>query len=158
MDDRFIHGQVLLGWARELELRRIIIGCDRLVQEDRRKRMFEDMAAPGLAIDVFSVAGAHKAMQGEKSCERVMVLFGSLPDALRYYKLGRKVRKINVGFLCYAAGKTKATDAVFLDAEAKRALRQFAAFGVEIEAQGIPGDKRKDLLEFASAKDDDKRK
>ena len=149
MDDRFIHGQVLLGWARELKLRRIIIGCDRLVKEVRRKRMYEDMATPELGIEVLTVAGACKAMGKEGSAEGVMVLFGSLSDAHRYYQLGRKISKVNVGCLRYEAGKTKATDSVFLDEEDKRALRDLASCGVAVEAQGIPGDKRKDLSEFA---------
>ena len=149
MDDRFIHGQVLLGWARELNLRRIVIGCDRLVGEERRKQMYEGMATPELAIEVLTVAKACAAMQKEKDHEGVMVLFGSLPDAWRYHQLGRKLEHLNVGFLRCEEGKDKATDSVFLGAGDRKVLREFAAGGVKVEAQGIPGDKRKDLLEFA---------
>ena len=58
VDDRFIHGQVLLGWVRELKLRRIVVGCDNLVKEAARKKMFELMSTPQLEINIFSVKEA----------------------------------------------------------------------------------------------------
>jgi fructose-specific PTS system IIB component len=146
VDDRFVHGQVLLGWVKELTPERIIVGCDRLKCEERRRGMYEKMSTPDLMINVLTITEASELVSTVEDSGKVMVIFGSLADALAYCRLGRKISKVNVGCLRHQAGKERVTDSVFLGKEDRGVLREFVSLGVAVEAQGIPGDKRRDLL------------
>ncbi len=113
--------------------------------------MYERMATPELAIDVLSISAVCELVKKERNGDGVMVLFGSLADALAYYKLGRKIEKINVGCLRHEPGKKRFSDSVFLSEDDIRALREFSGLGVEVMAQGIPGDKQRNLLAVIDA-------
>ncbi len=108
--------------------------------------MYQRMATSELAVDVLSISAAHELVKKEADGSGVMVIFGSLTDALSYYKLGRKMGRINVGCLRHEPGKKRISDSVFLSEEDIRVLREFVILGVEVVAQGIPGDKQRNLL------------
>ena len=148
VDDRFIHGQVLLSWARELRLRRIVVGCDKLVKEKARKKLFELMSTSQLQINVFSVREAVDFIGKEGDGEGIMVIFGSLADALRYYRKGRRIKALNVGCLRFGVGKIPVTDSIFLSEEDREDLCQFISCKVKVEARGLPRDKSRDLRNF----------
>jgi mannose/fructose/N-acetylgalactosamine-specific phosphotransferase system component IIB len=144
VDDRFFHGQIKYGWARHLQPRRIVVGNDRLARREDTRRMFEAAVEDGPPLSVCSVHRA-AALAARVNDARLMVILGSLHDAWRYYRCGRRIVRLNVGNL--PGGRTP------LGARERLALSRLSARGVAVEVKGMPGDKPLDLPRFLARRE-----
>ena len=107
IDDRLIHGQVLVAWGSRLDPRRMWVVDDGVAANAWEKALFAD-AAPGIGVSVLTVeeaAGAHAAEASAPGS--TFLLVRDLATARRLHEAGVRVPAWNVGGLHYAPGKTK---------------------------------------------------
>lgn len=148
IDDRLIHGQVVVGWARYTQADCIIVAND-AVCADPMQRTLLPMAVPqGIEVAIYRVReAAEKLSAGAHGARRAILLFVSPTDALQFRRLGGELNALNLGGIRLAPGKEQIRKSVSLGAEDRVALRELHQAGVEIYFQMVPGDNRE---EFAS--------
>ena len=138
IDDRLIHGQVLVAWGQRLDPARIWIVDDAVAASDWERDLFRD-AAPGIEVRVASVADAAAAYAGEASASgTAFLIVRDLATARRLAQSGAAPAEWNVGGLHYAAGKDKVGDYVYLDGPDRADARALLQAGVALVVQDVP--------------------
>jgi mannose/fructose/N-acetylgalactosamine-specific phosphotransferase system component IIB len=145
VDDRLIHGQVVIAWGGRLHPERIVIADDAAAANDWERELLAS-AAPGIEVSVLSVADAAAAHAAEaQRSGGAFLLMRNLSAALALVERGAKIPVLTLGGLHYAAGKDKISDYVYLDEDDRRAARALIAQGVRLEVQDVPASRPQPL-------------
>lgn len=153
IDDRLIHGQVVLGWGRPLDVDLIVVVDDELAASEWEQELYRMAVPPDMEVRFEAVADAaraHGALAGGR--KRAIVLTGDVVTMRRYVEAvrglsgapagvapGAGVAAVNVGGVHHRAGRVQRMRYVFLTPEEEAALRALAASGVQVTAQDVPG-------------------
>jgi PTS system mannose-specific IIB component/fructoselysine and glucoselysine-specific PTS system IIB component len=138
VDDRLVHGQVVVGWGGALRLRRIVLVDDAISTSDWEQELYRMGVPDGMEIEFTSVADAAGGFgRWDAEGERTMLLVGDVATLVRLSAVAA-VTRVNLGGIHQAAGRRERLPYVFLsDAEAEQ-LETLAARGVAITAQAVP--------------------
>ena len=138
VDDRLIHGQVVVAWGHRFNPARIWVVDDAVAASDWERELLES-SAPGIQVRVCDVAAAAAGWEAENhAAGAAFLLVRDLATALRLVEAGAGVAKLNLGGLHYAPGKDKVNEYVYLDAVDRASARALLARGVELEVQDVP--------------------
>ena len=138
IDDRLIHGQVLVAWGARLDPARIWVVDDGVAASEWERDLFKE-AAPGIDVRVASVAEAAAAHAEEADAPRAaFLLVRDLATAQRLVDAGARVAEWNLGGLHYAPGKEKVNDYVYLDEHDREAAKALLAAGARLVVQDVP--------------------
>jgi len=151
IDDRLIHGQVLVAWGARLDPQRIWVVDDGVAANPWERDLFRE-AAPGLQVEVVTVAQAAEAFGQEAAAAGgALLLVRDLATARRLSEAASGARDWNVGGLHYAPGKDKVNDYVYLDAADRADARALLAMGARLVVQDVPASRAAplDLLDPA---------
>jgi PTS system sorbose-specific IIB component len=139
VDDRLIHGQVVVGWGRFLKINSILV-CSERVAEDELARTMMEMGAPAdVKVEVLRPAKAAAMLTSDAFAERAaIVLFETPADALYLLNMNVKIEKLNIGGMHFRPGKRQIMESVSVDEEDCRALLELAARNVDVYFQMVP--------------------
>jgi mannose/fructose/N-acetylgalactosamine-specific phosphotransferase system component IIB len=138
VDDRLVHGQVVLGWGNALRAKRVLVVDDAAAAPGWERDLLAASAGE-LQVRVVAVADAAAALAEEaRRPGAAIVLFRSPLAALAAVESGAELAELNLGGLHHAVGKQRVLDYVYLDAADRGALAKLAARGVRLTAQDLP--------------------
>ena len=140
IDDRLIHGQVLIGWGRPLGIDLIILVDDQVAASAWEQELYR-MAVPS-EIEVRFVTVAEAAAQmtdWQSNGKRGLVLTGDLETmaALRAAS-PQVVQRINLGGIHHRPGRRERLPFVYLTDQELRTLQALETGGAVITAQDLP--------------------
>ena len=147
VDERLIHGQVVVGWATRLHPTRIIVVDDELAQSPWEQELY-CLGLPGdLTTEFDDVAHARAQLNEWRSgTDRVMILTRDVRTMRRLGEAGLlKGEEINLGGIHYAAGRTAVLPYLYLSEEERQEMAALSADGAVVSARDLPGGKRVDL-------------
>jgi mannose/fructose/N-acetylgalactosamine-specific phosphotransferase system component IIB len=150
IDDRLIHGQVVVGWGQPLDCTFIVLVDDEVRSSDWEQDLYRMGVPPSIEIIFASVDEAAERLPAWESDARVGILL--VPDVDTAAALaGRsdRVKRLNVGGIHHRSGRTERLRFVYLSDDERAKLRQLAAAGVEVTAQDVPTARAVPLAEFA---------
>lgn len=151
IDDRLIHGQVLVAWGARLSPARIWVVDDAVAASDWERDLFRD-SAPGIDVHVVTVAEAAAAHAGEAvATGAAFLLVRDLATARRLVEAGAQIADWNVGGLHYVSGKDKVNDYVYLDAGDRADARALLAAGSGLVVQDVPASRPQTLAALDAA-------
>lgn len=153
IDDRLIHGQVVVGWAQELKINHIIVVNDEIVKNDMQKFLFR-MATPNdINLSILTTEEAAKKISGrEFDNDYAMILVKSPSDICALIKAGGKILEVNIGGMHFENNKTQLFDAVFVDDRDVEAFRQLIKMNVSLEVRMVPTDIKKNIEKVIAEK------
>lgn len=140
VDERLIHGQVIVGWGGRMNFGRIVVVDDELAGS----RWEQELYAAGVPLDVEaefrSVEEAVSRIEDwEASAERVLVLTRDIDTMGRLAASGLlRGREINIGGIHHAPGRSRVLRYVFLSDDERRQLKELAGDGVAVVARDLP--------------------
>jgi mannose/fructose/N-acetylgalactosamine-specific phosphotransferase system component IIB len=150
VDDRLIHGQVVVAWGDRLRPRRIWVVDDGTAADPWEREMLA-AAAPGIDVRVATVSEAAAAYASEATAEGgAILLVRNLATARALVDAGAGLTRLNLGGLHYAPGKVKVNEYVYLDDADREHARALLAHGVALEVQDIPAARPQALSELDS--------
>jgi len=139
IDDRLIHGQVILGWVPAVKPDRIVVANDRVAGSDWERKFYSSCVPPEVNVSFASVAEAARQIAGDLfQNEQLIVLLESAQDTLAFISAGIDLKQVNVGGLHYREGSVELLPFVFLVHEERAALRELVKRGVTLSAQDVP--------------------
>jgi mannose/fructose/N-acetylgalactosamine-specific phosphotransferase system component IIB len=145
VDDRLIHGQVVIAWGQRLAPRRIWVADDAAAASDWERDLLVH-AAPGIDVHVSSVVQTARHYEGEIAAEGgAFLLVRDLATALALVEAGARVPGFNLGGLHYAPGKDKVNEYIYLDADDRRAARRLLEHGLTLDVQDVPASRSHSL-------------
>jgi mannose/fructose/N-acetylgalactosamine-specific phosphotransferase system component IIB len=140
IDDRLIHGQVVLGWGRPLGIELIVLVDDQVAASPWEQDLYRMGVPPEMEV-VFASADAAAGRLAEWAAQprRVAMLTGDIPTMVRLRRENAgAVRRINLGGLHHRAGRTERLPYVYLTEDELSQLRSLEATGAEVSAQDVP--------------------
>lgn len=139
IDDRLIHGQVVLGWVPHVKPDRIVVANDRVAASDWERRFYTSCVPPDLKTSFFSTEEAAHRLTSELFLqESLLLLFESGRDVLALLEAGVTFPQVNVGGLHYRENSVELLPFVFLTEAERSSLRELVKRGVTLSAQDIP--------------------
>jgi PTS system mannose-specific IIB component/fructoselysine and glucoselysine-specific PTS system IIB component len=140
VDDRFIHGQVVIGWGRPLGLGRIVLVDDAVATHEWEQDLYRMAVPAGIEVDFLSVEQAAGALARWRDAPtRTAVLTGDLGTMARLHAAAPAlVTRINLGGIHHQPGRTERLPYLYLSDSELNDLRALAADGTTITAQDLP--------------------
>jgi mannose/fructose/N-acetylgalactosamine-specific phosphotransferase system component IIB len=140
IDDRLIHGQVVVGWGQPLELRFIVLVDDDVAASEWEQELYRMGVPPEMEVRFTDVAGASALFATFAVDPRAgIALVGDIATMQRLVSANPSIRAVNVGGVHHAAGRSPRLRYVFLTPEEEAGLRAIQATGVDVTAQDVPG-------------------
>ena len=139
IDDRLIHGQVVVGWGQPLHCTFIVLVDDEVRSSDWEQDLYRMGVPPDMEVIFASVEEAARQMASWQTDPRVgILLVGDVDTAVSLVEHAPQVHTFNVGGVHHRAGRTERLRFVYLTDDEAAKLRQLAARGVEVTAQDVP--------------------
>jgi len=153
IDDRLIHGQVATVWSKVTGCNRIMCVSDEVAKDELRKKLLLQVVPPGLKGYVIPVDKAVEAYKNPKyDSFKTLFLFTNPTDVLRAVKGGIPFKSVNLGGKCFKDGDTLITQAVSVNAEDVKAIKELVSMGIEVEIRKLVNDTKLDAMEVLKSK------
>jgi mannose/fructose/N-acetylgalactosamine-specific phosphotransferase system component IIB len=139
IDDRLIHGQVVVGWGQRLGIGFIVLVDEDVRANEWEQELYRMGVPPSMEVIFASVAeAAARLPDWERDARKGIVLTGDVATMEKLCAAVPGARRVNVGGIHAREGRTERLRYVFLSAVEARALKALADQGVEVAAQDLP--------------------
>ena len=139
IDDRLVHGQVVVGWGQPLDVTYVVLVDDTIATSDWEQELYRMGAPPEMTVSFESVDSAVARLAEYQSREgHGILLTGDVDTMRRLIERAPSITKVNLGGIHHRPGRTARLRYIFLTPDDERALRELAARGVTITAQDVP--------------------
>ena len=136
VDERLIHGQVLLKWLKKTGCRRLFI-VDSQVAADPMIQSVLRMTVPGHVEAEFLTAEEGQKKIREET-EDIFILIKELETVCRLADAGVLIESVNIGRLPHIRGTRKICDNVFIGEREGKDLIRLLDKGTNIFVQMVP--------------------
>ncbi|MCC6928601.1 MAG: PTS sugar transporter subunit IIB [Gemmatimonadaceae bacterium] len=139
IDDRLIHGQVVVGWGQPLDLRFIVLVDEEVAASDWEQELYRMGVPPEMDVYFESLADAAARLAEHQADPRAgLLLTGDIETMARLVEATRAIPSVNLGGIHHKTGRVQRLRYVFLSPAEEAALRELSRSGVEVTAQDVP--------------------
>lgn len=139
IDDRLIHGQVVVGWGQPLNIRLLVLVDDLVASSEWEKELYQMAVPPEMEVRFVDVATAIRDHAKYADDPRPgIVLTGDISSMYRLVKGVKAIGSVNLGGIHHRAGRAEKLRYVYLTPDEESQLRDLEAAGVEVTAQDVP--------------------
>ncbi len=156
IDDRLVHGQVVIAWGSYLNTTKIILCHDEIAQSEFEKELYmnaEEIAPHPMKICVCTQQETLQKLFDEtvEKSERIILLIESPREVLKLISAGLNIARINVGGMHYRKGKRQIASYIYVDEEDILCFKKLHQMGIRIEGKDVPDAKAIDILQIVEA-------
>ena len=149
VDDRLVHGQVVVGWGRPLRAAFVAVVDDALAASDWEQELYRMGAPEEMPLEFVTVADAVQRLPAWEADPRAgIILLGEVATATALLRAGARLPKLNLGGIHHRAGRTQRLPYIFLTDQELAELGTLAHEGVEVSAQDVPATRPVPLAEL----------
>lgn len=153
VDERLIHGQVVVGWGSSLRPERIVVVDDVLADSPWEQELYAMGVPAEMEAEFESVASALDRLPAwQEGSERVLLLTRNIGTMMSLARSGllRDV-EVNIGGIHHAPGRSQILRYVFLSDGERRELEALSEQGVRVVARDVPGARGVELEDLVRA-------
>ena len=140
VDDRLIHGQVVVGWGQPLDIEFIVLVDEAVACCDWEQDLYRMGVQPEMELifaDVETAIRDHSRYVADK--RQGIIVTPDVPTMQRLVYGVPDIREVNVGGIHHRSGRVQKLRYVFLAPEEEVQLRAMTESGVKVTAQDVPG-------------------
>lgn len=143
IDDRLIHGQIVQGWLKTIDVDKILVISDE-VASDEMQQVLLSMAVPtSVKLVIKNISDASYEISNEVyDKDNLMILFSNPQDIVKMIDNGIKFQSINIGGMHFAHGKKQLLPNLSVDKKDIEAFLKLISCGIELETRALPQDER----------------
>ncbi len=139
IDDRLIHGQVVVGWGQPCGLGFLVLVDDEVIGSEWEQELYRMGVPPEMDLYFDSVESAARRLADYRAERRTgMLLTGDIATMARLVAAAPGIATVTVGGIHHKPGRVARARYVFLTGDEERQLRDLAARGVTVTAQDVP--------------------
>ena len=138
IDDRLIHGQVVVGWGQPLDIEFIVLVDDTVADAEWEQELYRMGVPPELEVVFQAADDAINTRANDRSDTRAGILLTGDIATMSKLAAASGISTVNIGGLHSRAGRVQKLRYVFLAPDEERELRALAARGVAVTAQDVP--------------------
>ena len=150
IDDRLIHGQVVVGWGQPLGIGFIVLVDEEVRASDWEQDLYRMGVPPEIEVIFASAREAAARLSAWQADSRVGILLTGNIDTMNSLSSDSAgIKTVNVGGLHHRPGRRERLRYVYLSDDEAKQLRSLASRGIEVTAQDVPTARAVPLEEFA---------
>ena len=139
VDERLIHGQVVIGWGHELRPDRYVLVDDELAGSEWEQELYRLGAGDSDVVFVDVEEARRRLQEWREDAARAIVLTRDVATMRRLAEGGRLVgEKVNLGGIHHGPERVEVLRYLHLTEEDRRDLKALAEQGVEVSARDLP--------------------
>ena len=139
IDDRLIHGQVVVGWGQPLEIGLIVLVDDEVAASDWEQELYRMGVPPTMDVVFETVVSAAEHLAAyQADARRAILLTADIDTMRRLAERSGGITTVNIGGIHHREGRSPRLRYVFLSTDEADALRALAGAGVRVTAQDVP--------------------
>lgn len=141
IDDRLIHGQVVVRWAKELNINRIIVINDDIAKDTIRVHLLTQVTPPGITAHIIDVQKAIRVYNNPKyEKDKVIMLLTNPTDVVSLIEGGIPIPSVNIGGMAFHSGKKQIHNAISVNSKDIKSFIKLNQLGTELEIRKVPSD------------------
>lgn len=149
IDDRLLHGQVVVSWLPFIKVNEIIIIDDENANDEFMKELIITSAPNGLTTHVFTIEEALDYFKKSLGNERVLILTKKISNIKELLDNKIQINVVNLGGLGYNNERKRYLNFIHLNDEEVKLLQELNEMdNCNFEIQMIPNDKKYSLKEL----------
>ncbi|MBA3853919.1 MAG: hypothetical protein C0503_05860 [Gemmatimonas sp.] len=139
IDDRLIHGQVVVGWGQPCQLGFLVLVDDAVVDSEWEQELYKMGVPPEMDLYFDSVESAARRMAAYREDARAgMLLVGDIATMAALQAKVPDIHTVTIGGIHHKEGRRPRLRYVFLTPDEEMELQALAAKGVTVIAQDVP--------------------
>jgi PTS system mannose-specific IIB component/fructoselysine and glucoselysine-specific PTS system IIB component len=141
VDERLIHGQVVIGWGTQLDPQRYLVVDDLLASSDWEQELYRLSLPESVSAEFASTEQAVQCLPGwQAAAVRSVLLTRDVRTMLALAETGLMGGlTVNIGGIHHAPGRKQVRPYVFIDAADRERLKRLGELGVNVTARDLPG-------------------
>lgn len=148
VDDRLIHGQVVMTWIRTIRCSQIKIIDDKTANDEFMCQLLHNVSPQGVALEIMEVSKAIAAYpEWETSPENVMIIVKTPIVLKEMAQAGIEFESINIGGIAITSGRKMFHRNIALSNDEKEFLLSQVKHGVDIYYQLTTSERRLPITE-----------
>lgn len=140
LDERLIHGQVVVGWGGPLHADRLVVADDEIAGSAWEQELYCLGVPPEMEASFVTVAEARARLpEWRGGAKRVIVLLRDVPSLARLGEGGAlEGDEVNLGGVHHAEGRKRVLPYLHLGPGDRDTLRGLGAAGARVSARDLP--------------------
>ncbi len=150
IDDRLIHGQVVVGWGKPLNVGFIVLVDDAVSASPWEQELYRMGVPADIEVVFVSTAQAVQRLSEWERDPRVgFLVAGDIDTLAALSNDSHRVARINLGGLHHRPGRSPRLRYVYLSDDEAAKLKALVAKGIDVSAQDVPTAPPVPLKDFA---------
>ena len=139
IDDRLIHGQVIVGWCGQLPIKRMVVIDDEIAASDWERELLLLAAPPHIYTNIYSTREiTQKINEWNSDKDLTLTLFKSPLTVKILLEEGIQFNKVNIGGIHYREDRKEILSYVYLSEDEIEMLQELMQEGITFECQDLP--------------------
>ena len=141
MDNRLIHGQILVSWNSHYKIDHLIVTNDKVANDPLQITLLKAVTPIGAKVSVLTVADCVEyCLSPEAEKENIFVIAKMPEDGWELVERGLDIPVLNLGNQAFVRNSKKLSNTVFLTEEGVKALQKIHEKGIKITCRMMPTD------------------
>ena len=143
VDDRLIHGQVLIKWMKVLNVKRVVVLSDDLDADPIMKALMKQTIPSDMKLDIWNLKAGIENIYKENG--EALILLQDVNALYELFENGIQIKRVSISRLPCEQKKEKICEHVFVSMEERKKLGILLNRGVDIKIQPVPDSEAIDL-------------
>jgi mannose/fructose/N-acetylgalactosamine-specific phosphotransferase system component IIB len=141
MDNRLIHGQILVSWNAAFKIEHIIVTNDKVANDPLQVTLLKAVAPLTAKVSVLPIKDCVDYCNSPEAQKESIFVIAKFPeDGLALVENGLTLPVLNLGNQAFVRGSKKISNTVFLTESGVKALKQLHEMGLRITCRMMPSD------------------
>jgi PTS system mannose-specific IIB component len=139
IDDRLIHGQVVVGWRNVLKPDRIILCSDEVANSEWQRNIYLSAVTNDIKASVLTLEETIDTLKSKKyDTERLLLLIDNPESAVKLVDSNIQIKEVNVGGMHFRPGKSQIAPFIFVDEEDVHNFKILHEKGINLDGRDVP--------------------
>ena len=139
VDDRLVHGQVVLGWGKPLHIGLVVLVDAEVYGSEWEQDLYRMGMPPEIELRFADLATALRDhAEWEADLRPTIVLTAEIGTMIALRQAGLPVARVNLGGIHHRTGRTPRLSYIYLTDDEFTALETLERSGIQVTAQDLP--------------------
>ena len=139
IDDRLLHGQVVVSWIPYLKATEVVIADDEYANDEFMRELIMSSSPEGVNVHIKTISETADFLKVDSE-NNVLVLLRTI-EGLKELVKRVKIKNINIGGIGAAKGRKRYYNSIHLSDHELNILKDMAKENVNVEVRILPRDK-----------------
>ncbi|NLK65289.1 MAG: PTS sugar transporter subunit IIB [Tissierellia bacterium] len=139
IDDRLLHGQVVVSWIPYLKVNEVVIADDEYANDEFMRSLIESSGPEGVKVGVKTIDETAAFLMDDNE-RKILLLLRSI-EGINELAKKTKISSINIGGVGAAKGRKRYYNSIHLSDNELNMLKDMAKDNIYVEVRILPKDK-----------------